>query len=301
MPSFTFVSTANAFALRNARPVFVDIRPDTLNLDERGVRQSLTPRTRVLVAVHYAGVASSMDELAGLARGAGLRLVEDAAQGLGSEYRGRPLAGIGDLGCLSFHETKNVSSGEGGALLLQDEKLVEAAEVLRDKGTDRASFSRGEVRKYAWVGLGSSYAPSELVAAFLFGQLEHADRIRRRRVEIWERYRDAFVDLVAAGVLQTPVVPSECRPNGHLFYLLVGDEGERDALIAHLAAAGVQAVFHYVPLHESPMGRALGYAPGDLPVTESVSRRLVRLPLFYTLDEDQQGKVIESVRSFYND
>ena len=298
MPSFTFVSTANAFVLRGARPVFVDVRPDTLDLDERRLEAAITERTRAVVPVHYAGVACDMDVILEVARRHSLRVIEDAAQGLGATYRGRPLGVLGDLGCWSFHETKNFISGEGGALAIQDPALIERAEILREKGTDRARFFRGEVDKYTWVDVGSSYLPSELVAAYLFAQLERADEILRRRREIFETYRRELANLEAAGRVRLPVVPPDCEHNGHLFYLLLADEGERDGLIRHLKAADVGAVFHYVPLHESPMGRRLGYRRGDLPVTEDVSRRLVRLPCFFELGGEQQARVIAEVRRF---
>lgn len=298
MPSFTFVSTANAFVLRNARPVFVEIRPDTLNLDETRIEAAVSERTRAIVPVHYAGVACEMDTILDIARRHGLRVIEDAAQGLGATYKGRDLGTFGDLGCWSFHETKNFISGEGGAIAIQDEALVERAEILREKGTDRAKFFRGMVDKYTWVDVGSSYLPSELVAAYLFAQLECYEEIQERRRGIFDLYRAELADLEAAGRVRLPVVPEGCGYNGHMFYLLLPAGGERDALIRHLDAAGVNAVFHYVPLHESPMGRRLGYAPGDLPLTEDVSRRLVRLPCHFELGEDQQMRVVSEVRRF---
>lgn len=296
LPSFTFVSTANAFALRGARPVFVDIRPDTLNLDETLVEAAITDRTRAIVPVHYAGVGCDMDAILGIAKRHGLRVVEDAAQGLGASFDGRCLGTLGDLGCWSFHETKNFISGEGGALVVQDEALAERAEILREKGTNRARFFRGEVDKYTWVDLGSSYLPSELVAAYLFAQLERSEEIMRQRRGIFEAYRAGLADLEEQGLVRLPVVPDRCEHNGHMFYLLLPTERRRDDLIAHLDQAGINAVFHYVPLHESPMGRSLGTV--DLPVTESVSRRLVRLPCFFELGEDQQARVTAEVRTF---
>jgi dTDP-4-amino-4,6-dideoxygalactose transaminase len=298
LPSFTFVSTANAFVLRGARPVFVDVRPDTLNLDETRIEAAITERTRAVVPVHYAGVGCDMEAILAVARRHGLRVVEDAAQGLGASFDGRCLGTLGDLGCWSFHETKNFISGEGGALVVQDESLAERAEILREKGTDRARFLRGEVDKYTWVDLGSSYLPSELVAAYLFAQLERSAEIMEKRRRIFEVYRAELADLEAKGLVRLPAVPERCCHNGHMFYLLLPTERQRDALIECLAAAGINAVFHYVPLHESPMGRRFGYAPGDLPVTESASRRLVRLPCFFELGEDQQAQVIAGVRRF---
>ncbi|HVR96526.1 MAG TPA: dTDP-4-amino-4,6-dideoxygalactose transaminase [Thermoanaerobaculia bacterium] len=298
MPSFTFVSTANAFVLRNARPVFVEIRPDTLNLDETRIEAAITERTRAIVPVHYAGIACEMDAILDIARRHGLRVIEDAAQGLGAAYKGQALGTFGDLGCWSFHETKNFISGEGGALAVQDEALIERAEILREKGTDRAKFFRGMVDKYTWVDVGSSYLPSELVAAYLYAQLEGYEEIQRKRRGIFDLYRDELADLETAGKVRLPVVPAGCEYNGHMFYLLLPTGEERDALIRHLDAAGVNAVFHYVPLHDSPMGRRLGYACGDLPVTEDVSRRLVRLPCHFELGEDRQMRVVSEVRRF---
>ena len=298
LPSFTFVSTANAFALRGARPVFVDVRADTLNLDERQVEARIGKRTRVIVPVHYAGVGCEMETLLELARHHGLRVVEDAAQGVDATYRDRYLGTLGDLGCWSFHETKNFISGEGGALAIRDPALIERAEILREKGTDRARFFRGEVDKYTWIDVGSSFLPSELVAAFLYAQLEQSETITRKRLTIFKRYQEAFADLAEAGRVRIPIVPAECRHNGHLFYLLVADGKQRDALLRRLNDRGVNAVFHYVPLHESPVGRRLGYAPGQLPVTEDISRRLVRLPCFFELDSGDQEQVIDEVRRF---
>jgi dTDP-4-amino-4,6-dideoxygalactose transaminase len=296
MPSFTFVSTANAFVLRGARPVFVDVRPDTLNLDERLVESAITDRTRAIVPVHYGGIACAMEPLLEVAQRRGLRLIEDAAQGLGAAYRGVPLGTLGDLGCWSFHETKNVISGEGGALVVRDPALAERAEVLREKGTDRARFDRGEIEKYTWVDIGSSYVPSELTAAYLYGQLECFDRIQEHRRRVFSQYRDALLDCEREGLLRLPVVPDGCEPNGHLFYLLMPSEESRRRLLDELDEAGINAVFHYVPLHESPMGRRLGRTAGELPVTESVSRRLVRLPCYHDLGDEQQARVIREVR-----
>jgi len=296
MPSFTFVSTANAFLLRGARPVFVDIRSDTLNLDETLVEDAVTQRTRAIVPVHYAGVGCDMDPLLQAAREQGLRVIEDAAQGIDATYKGRPLGAIGDLGTLSFHETKNLISGEGGALVIQDEELLARAEIIREKGTNRASFFRGEVDKYTWVDLGSSFLPSELVAAFLFAQFEEADKVMSRRRQIFETYREALEDLEQMGWIRLPIVPEDCRHNAHLFYILLPSEAQRDGLLAHFKQVGVNAVFHYVPLHESPMGRQLDYHDRRLPVTENVSRRLLRLPCFYGLTSHQQDRVIRELR-----
>jgi dTDP-4-amino-4,6-dideoxygalactose transaminase len=299
MPSFTFVSTANAFALRGARPVFVDVRPDTLNIDETRIAAAVGARTRAIVPVHYAGVGCAMEPILELARARRIRVVEDAAQALGATIGGRSLGTLGDLACWSFHETKNILAGEGGALVINAPELARRAEIICDKGTDRASFLRGEVDKYTWVDLGSSFRPSELVAAYLFAQLEHWEAVLARRRALFERYREALSPLEQAGDIRLPRVPDGCQANGHLFYLLTADEARRDALLHHLDEAGVNAVFHYVPLHESPMGRKLGYAKGDLPVTESVSRRLARLPCYFTMSDAQQGIVIEAVRRLF--
>jgi dTDP-4-amino-4,6-dideoxygalactose transaminase len=295
LPSFTFVSTANAFVLRGAVPVFVDIRPDTLNLDERQVEAAITPRTRALVPVHYAGVGCALDELLAIARHHRLLVIEDAAQALLANYRGRPLGGFGDLAALSFHETKNMGSGEGGALLVNRPELVARAEILWEKGTDRSRFFRGEVDRYTWVDVGSSFLPSEIEAAFLWAQLEEADDLTRRRLAVWERYHRAFGPLEAAGRLRRPIVPPECQPNGHLYALLLPSLAERTALIDALAAENIQAVFHYVPLHSSPAGRRFGRAAGPLPETDAASDRLVRLPLWPDLTDEEVERVIAAV------
>lgn len=298
MPSFTFVSTANAFVLRGATPVFVDVRPDTLNIDERLIEDAITERTRAIVPVHYAGVACAMDAIMAIAERHGLMVIEDAAQALGATWRGRSLGAIGDAGCWSFHETKNFISGEGGALAIRNPDLIARAEVIREKGTDRAKFFRGQVDKYTWVDIGSSYLPSELVAAYLFAQLEHAPEILRRRQDIFARYDAGLAALEEEGRLLLPHVPPDCVPNGHLFYIILPSEALRDALLAHLNAIGVNAVFHYVPLHDSPAGRRYGRAAGSLAHTESVSRRLLRLPCYLGLSEAQQERVIAEVHHF---
>jgi dTDP-4-amino-4,6-dideoxygalactose transaminase len=298
VPSFAFVTTAGAFALRGARPVFADVRRDTLNLDERLVRERITPRTRAIVALHYAGVACELDELAAISRESGIPLVEDNAHGLFGTYRGRPLGTIGSLATLSFHETKNFTSGEGGALLVNEPAWVARAEIIREKGTDRARFFRGQVDKYSWVDLGSSYLPSEIVAAFLWAQLEAREVIQSKRARLWQRYREELADWAGARGVGLPCVPSHCQSPHHLFYLLLPTLRARDALIAHLAERGILAVFHYLPLHLSKMGRRYGGRPGDCPVSEDVSDRLVRLPLFNDLGEDEQGEVIEAVKGF---
>lgn len=301
LPSYTFVSTANAFALRGATLRFVDIRPDTLNLDPALVDAALTERTKVICPVHYAGVGCEMDALLELAGRVGARVVEDAAQGLGATYRDRCLGTIGNLGAYSFHETKNFIAGEGGALVLRDPALVERAEMLWEKGTNRAQFLLGAVDKYTWVDVGSSYTPSELVAAFLFAQLEHADEITSRRQAAWQRYWTGLHPLQEAGRLRLPVVPPDRTHNAHMFYLLLPSAGERDALLRYLAERNINAVFHYVPLHSSPMGRRLDPTPVSLPVTEDVSARLLRLPLFFDITPAQQDYIMQSIRAFVTD
>jgi dTDP-4-amino-4,6-dideoxygalactose transaminase len=295
MPSFTFVSTANAVALRGAVPVFVDIRADTLNLDEEAARSAVTPRTRAIVPVHYAGVACEMDAISDLARAHGLAVIEDAAQAILSSYRGHPLGGFGQLACISFHETKNVGCGEGGALLINEAHWVERAEVVQEKGTDRSKFFRGEVDRYTWVELGSSFLMSEISAAFLWAQLEAAERITARRIAIWESYHERFAPLEAEGLLRRPVVPAHARQNGHMYYLLLPDRASRDALIRRLASQGIQAVFHYVPLHSSPAGRRYGRTPAPMPVTDDASPRLVRLPLWVDMEEAEIERVTAGV------
>lgn len=285
MPSFTFVSTANAFVLRGAVPVFVDIRADTLNIDESLVEAAITPRTRAICVVHYAGVSCEMDEILAIADRHGLAVVEDAAQGIMSTYKGRPLGAIGALGALSFHETKNVISGEGGALLVRDRALVERAEIIREKGTNRSKFFRGQVDKYTWVDAGSSYLPSEILAAFLAAQLAEADSITARRLALWDRYHAWAAAPESEGRLRRPVVPGHCTHNAHMYYLLLRDLDDRTAFIDRLKQAGIGAVFHYIPLHSSPAGMRYGRSAGALPVTDSVSDRLVRMPLWIGLEE----------------
>ena len=299
MPSFTFVSTANAFVLRGATPVFVDVRADTLNMDETLVEAAITKRTKAIVPVHYAGVSCEMESLLAIAKAHGLRVIEDAAQGIEASYSGRALGTIGDIGCWSFHETKNLICGEGGAIVINDPSLQKKAEILWEKGTDRTRFERGEVDRYTWQGLGSSYAPSELVAAFLAAQLEQAETITARREAIYERYLEGLRSLEVEGKLRLPVVPPICDHNAHLFYVLLNSQEERDALLSYLRSRQIAAVFHYIPLHDSPYGKATGYYKGPLPVTESASKRLARLPIYYTLTADQQDFVIESVHAFF--
>jgi dTDP-4-amino-4,6-dideoxygalactose transaminase len=295
LPSFTFVSTANAIALRGAIPVFVDIRPDTLNLDETLVEEAITNRTRAILVVHYAGVACAMDEFLTLARRYDLLLIEDTAQGLLSTYKGRPLGAIGDLGAVSFHETKNVVSGEGGALLVNDARFIARAEVIREKGTNRNSFFRGQVDKYTWVDLGSSYLPSEITAAFLYAQFEDAQRLTEERRRVWNRYHIAFESLEKEKRARRPIVPEECGHNAHLYYLLLPDLQARTRLLTKLKVRGVKALFHYVPLHDSPAGKRYGRAHGVLNVTCHVSERLARLPLWPEMENATADRVVECV------
>ena len=293
MPSFTFPSTATAVALRGAVPVFVDIRSDTLNVDETLLESAITERSRAIFPVHYAGVCAEMDEIMRIAAKHRLLVVEDAAQALGSSYRGRPAGALGDLGCFSFHETKNVIAGEGGALVTANPRLFARAEIIRDKGTNRQRFLDGEVDKYIWVDLGSSYAPGELVAAFLLGQLENIGTITQRRLQMWNRYHAAFEQVEETGQIRRPVVPEQCKHNGHLYYLLLEDAESRDTFIRQMRSHGMETPFHYVPLHGSPAGKRFGRSHGSLSRTEDLSARLVRLPLHLSLGEDQE-RVIET-------
>ncbi|MDY0170977.1 MAG: dTDP-4-amino-4,6-dideoxygalactose transaminase [Thermoguttaceae bacterium] len=298
MPSYTFVSTASAVARTGAKPVFVDIRPDTLNLDETRIEAAVTTRTKAVFVVHYAGVACEMDAVMALAQRYGLLVVEDAAQGVNAYYRGRPLGAIGHLGCYSFHETKNYICGEGGALCVNDERFAERAEILRHKGTNRQRFNRGEVDRYTWVDLGSAYVPSELCSAFLYGQLEVLDAIAHRRRDIYGSYYRQLEPFERQGVLRLPGIPEQCATNHHMFYVLLPTAGQRDALLRHLRSKGIHAVFHYVPLHSSPMGRKLGCADCHLPVTEDLAARIVRLPMFYGITDEEQERVVQAVREF---
>ncbi|MBQ7692832.1 MAG: dTDP-4-amino-4,6-dideoxygalactose transaminase [Oscillospiraceae bacterium] len=299
LPSFTFSSTANAFANYGARLVFVDVRPDTMNIDETKIEAAVTDRTRVIVAVHYAGVACEMDAIMDIARRHHLLVVEDAAQGVMSSYHGRALGTIGDFGCYSFHETKNYSMGEGGAILINAPEYVERAEILREKGTNRARFFRGQVDKYTWVDIGDSFLPSELNAAYLWAQLELADEINSDRLKSWNAYREAFADLEKRGLVGLPVIPEGCVHNAHMFYLKCRDLTERTALIRFLKERDILAVFHYVPLHTAPAGLRYGRFAGEDRYTTRESERLVRLPLYYGLTAEDQAKVIRAVRDFY--
>jgi dTDP-4-amino-4,6-dideoxygalactose transaminase len=298
MPSYTFVSTANAVARLGAKPVFVDIRPDTLNIDDALIEDAITPKTKAIFPVHYAGVGCEMDRILTIARAYGLQVVEDAAQGVNARYKDRALGSLGGMGAYSFHETKNYICGEGGALCLNSPQFVERAEILRDKGTNRKQFFRGQVDKYTWVDVGSSYVPSEICSAFLYAQLEMLGSISQRRRQLYQRYQDHLRPLEEEGLLRLPVVPEECESNYHLFYILLPDQPTRDGLMAHLKEKGILAVFHYIALHSSPMGRQLGYDEGQLPVTEDLSGRLLRLPLFYEMTEQEQLRVAGEVTAF---
>jgi len=300
MPSFTFSSTANAFALRGATIVFVDIRPDTMNLDESKIERAITKRTKVLAPMHYAGVSCEMDTIMALAERYRLLVVEDAAQGVMSAYKGQALGSIGEMGCFSFHETKNYSMGEGGALLLRDDAFVERAEIVREKGTDRSRFLRGQVDKYTWTDIGSSFLPSEMNAAYLLAQLEHAQMIYDDRMRSWEQYHAAFEELERRGRVERPVVPKECRHNAHMYYLKAKDMQERTELIHYLSeTANVGAVFHYIPLHSAPAGLKFGRFDGEDVYTTRESERLLRLPMFYGLTAAQVDRVVNSVYDFY--
>lgn len=297
MPSYTFVSTANAFVLRGGVPVFVDIREDTLNIDERLIEDAITARTKAIVPVHYAGVACEMDMIMAIAARHGLAVAEDAAQGVMSSYKGRTLGSIGDLGAYSFHETKNVISGEGGALLVNNSSFKELAEVIREKGTDRSRFFRGEVDKYTWVEVGSSYLPGELIAAFLWAQLEEASQITAERLVIWNRYHEMLKPLETKGLLRRPIIPEFCIHNAHMYYVVLAPGIDRQAILSTLKRQGVNAVFHYVPLHSSPAGERFGRVHGSMINTNSLSERLIRLPLWIGLTESNLVDVVSTLES----
>lgn len=299
LPSFTFSSTATAFVLAGGKLVFVDVRPDTMNIDETKIEAAITDKTKVICAMHYAGVACEMDTIMDIARRHGLKVVEDAAQGVMSTYKGKALGTIGDFGCFSFHETKNYSMGEGGALLIRDPEYNERAEILREKGTNRAKFFRGQVDKYTWVDYGSSYLPSEMNAAYLYAQLLEADRINNDRLASWNAYYEAFAPLEQAGKVELPALPEGCVHNAHMFWLKLHDLEERTAFIQHLKDNGVLAVFHYIPLHSAPAGLKFGVFSGEDVYTTRESERLVRLPLYYGLTEEDRNTVIRSVLSFW--
>ena len=307
MPSFTFSSTANAFVQVEAKIVFVDIRPDTMNIDERKIEHAITDRTRVIVPVHYAGVGCEMDEIMRIAREHGLKVVEDAAQGVMGQYKGRALGSIGHFGCYSFHETKNYSMGEGGAILINEvdgqdpTPSIEKSEIMREKGTDRSRFMRGQVDKYTWVDYGSSYLPSDMLAAYLWAQLEKADEINEDRLATWDAYYEAFTPLAQAGRIELPHVPEYCRHNAHMFWLKCADLDERTRFIAYLRERGVKAVFHYVPLHSAPAGLRFGRFDGEDEYTTRESDRLVRLPMYYRLSPEDRQTVIDAVTSFFRE
>ena len=301
LPSFTFSSTANAFVLAGAKLVFVDVRPDTMNMDEKLIEAAITDRTRAVCVMHYAGVACEMDTIMDIARRHKLLVVEDAAQGVMSSYKGRALGTIGDFGCYSFHETKNYSMGEGGAIVINNPDYIEKAEILREKGTDRARFFRGQVDKYTWVDFGDSYLPSELNAAYLWAQLEMADEINNDRLHSWHEYNEAFRPLREKGRLELPVIPDGCVHNAHMYYIKCRDLAERTALISFLKQRDILAVFHYVPLHSAPAGVRFGRFAGEDRYTTSESDRLVRLPMYYKLTEEDRNRVIAAVREFYGE
>lgn len=299
MPSFTFVSTADAFVLRGAVPVFVDIRPDTMNIDEKLIEEAITEKTKAVIVVHYAGIACEMDTIMDIARRHKLTVIEDAAQGVMSFYKGQALGAIGDFGCYSFHETKNYSMGEGGALLIRDEANVEMAEIIREKGTNRSQFFRGMVDKYTWVEKGSSYLPSELNAAYLYAQLEMAEEINRKRLEMWNLYYTLLSPLQEEGYVELPTVPEECVHNAHMFYIKVKDLSERTKLLRYLKENGITAVFHYIPLHSAPAGKKYGRFHGEDKYTTAESERLLRLPMYYELTENIVSTVTSAVRRFW--
>ena len=299
MPSYTFSSTANAFLLRGARLVFVDCRSDTLNIDETHVERVVTERTRVIVPMHYAGVSCDMDPILDLASKRGVLVVEDAAQGVNSKYKGRFLGTLGHIGAYSFHETKNFICGEGGAIVLNDPEFVERAEIVREKGTNRSQFFRGQVDKYTWVDIGSSLLPSDIVAAFLYAQLENMDVITKRRARIYELYKFSLDPLAKEGLLTLPTIPADCDSNYHMFYVVLRSLSERTRLIEHLKSCSILAVFHYVPLHTSPMGTAMGYRQGMLPVTEQLSDRLLRLPMYFEMQDVEVTSVITEMYNFF--
>ena len=299
LPSFTFVSTASAFYLRGAKPIFVDIRADTLNIDETKIGAAITEHTRAIVPVHYGGISCDMDHIMKTARSNNLYVVEDAACGFGAKYRDRYLATIGDFGAFSFHETKNCICGEGGAIVINNEKFIERAEIIREKGTNRSKFFRGEIDQYNWIDIGSSYLPSDLLAAFLYAQLKNMEKITGRRRQIYNFYFRELSSLADEGLLQLPAIPADCRQNYHLFYVILKDKKTRDDLLDYLNSKGIGGVFHYLPLHLSPVGRSLGYKENQFPVTESMSARLLRLPFYYDLKKNEQAYVVKKIGQFF--
>lgn len=299
MPSYTFVSTADAFVLRGAKVVFVDIRPDTMNIDETLIEDAITEKTKAIVPVHYAGVACEMDTIMDIAIRHNLCVIEDAAQGVMSTYKGQALGTIGDYGCFSFHETKNYSMGEGGALLIRNEDMIEEAEIIREKGTNRSKFFRGQIDKYTWVNAGSSYLPSEMNAAYLYAELEVAEEINQTRIELWNKYYQLLKPLAEQGYIELPHIPDECKHNGHMFYIKCRDIEERSGLIKHLKENDIMAVFHYIPLHSAPAGRKFGRFAGEDRFTTKESERLLRLPMYYGLQEEEQQQIVELVCNYY--
>ncbi len=299
LPSFTFVSTADAFVLRGAVPVFVDIRPDTMNIDENLIEAAITEKTKAIAPVHYAGVSCEMDKIMEIAKKYNLKVIEDAAQGVMSTYKGKPLGTIGDYGCYSFHETKNYSMGEGGAILIRDPENIENAEIIREKGTDRSKFFRGQVDKYTWVNFGSSYLPSDMNAAYLYAQLELADEINNARLACWNRYYETLKPLAEAGYIELPVIPEGCVHNAHMFYIKAVNLEVRTALIDYLKANGVYSVFHYIPLHSAPAGMKFGRFHGEDRYTTKESEKLLRLPMYYSLTLEQVDYICEQVKAFY--
>ena len=299
MPSYTFVSTADAFVLRGAKAVFVDIRPDTMNIDENLIEAAITDKTKAIAPVHYAGVSCDMDKIMDVAKRHNLKVVEDAAQGIMSEYKGKALGTFGDFGCFSFHETKNFSMGEGGAILIRDDENIERAEIIREKGTNRAKFFRGQIDKYTWVDAGSSYLPSELNAAYLYAQLELADQITANRMKTWNTYYEAFEELENAERIERPFIPADCKHNAHMFYLKCKDLEERSAFISFLKENDILAVFHYIPLHSAPAGKSFGRFHGEDVYTTKESERLVRLPLYYGIKDEEVEYIIGKVKEFY--
>lgn len=300
MPSYTFVSTANAFVLRGATVVFVDIRPDTMNLDETLIEDAITDHTKAIVPVHYAGISCEMDTIMDIAHRYGLKVVEDAAQGVYSYYKNKPLGSIGDFGCYSFHETKNYSMGEGGALLIKNAEYIEQAEIIREKGTNRSKFFRGQIDKYTWVDNGSSYLPSELNAAYLYAQLEAADKINQNRLNTWNFYYKELLPLQEKRKIDLPYVPKECQHNAHMFYIKCADLSERSRLIAYLKQHDILSVFHYIPLHSAPAGQRFGYFHGEDRYTTKESERLLRLPLYYNMQKSDKEKVVHTIKSFFS-
>ena len=300
MPSYTFVSTANAFVMRGAKIIFIDIRPDTMNMDENLIEMAITKKTKAIVPVHYAGVACEMDKIMDIAKKHNLYVVEDAAQGMMASYKGQALGTFGEFGCYSFHETKNYSMGEGGAILVNDEKYIERSEIVREKGTDRSKFFRGEIDKYTWVDIGSSYLPSEINVAYLYPQLQKADKINKKRLLLWNQYHEGLSDLEKMGKLKRPFVPQECRHNAHMYYIKTEGIEERQELIQYLRKNGVYAVFHYLPLHSSEAGKRYGVFYGEDRYTTNESERLLRLPLYYSLESSEVEFIIRCIYDFYN-